>query len=283
MGGLTNFDWNKEAFEKLVMDEQLKTLVRSLVQQHSSDQSGGFDDIISGKGKGLIGMFSGPPGSGKTLTAEAVAEITKRPLYSVSAGELGVDPKSVDENLTKILELAHRWNAVLLLDEADVFLQQRDTHDVNRNALVSIFLRQLEYFQGILILTTNRIAHCDPAFASRIHISLNYPDLDAGARETVWRNFLGKAKGAQGEVIVDLSDMEIHELAKVELNGRQVSLVEKTTTFFVQLLTTYIRSRTLLAAPVLLRRRRVRRSPSRGSRLFSGFFVLAPRLQKSRL
>ncbi|KAK7702860.1 hypothetical protein SLS64_009471 [Diaporthe eres] len=225
MGGLTNFDWNKEAFEKLVMDEQLKTLVRSLVQQHSSDQSGGFDDIISGKGKGLIGMFSGPPGSGKTLTAEAVAEITQRPLYSVSAGELGVDPKSVDENLTKILELAHRWNAVLLLDEADVFLQQRDTHDVNRNALVSIFLRQLEYFQGILILTTNRIAHCDPAFASRIHISLNYPDLDAGARETVWRNFLGKAKGAQGDVVVDLSDPEIRDLAKVELNGRQIKNV----------------------------------------------------------
>lgn len=223
MGHLTDFEWNYEAFEKLVMDEQVKTLVRSLVQQHSSDQSGGFDDIISGKGKGLIGMFSGPPGSGKTLTAEAVAEITRRPLYSVSAGELGVDPKSVDENLTKILELAHRWNAVLLLDEADVFLQQRDAHDVNRNALVSIFLRQLEYFEGILILTTNRIAQCDPAFASRIHISLNYPDLDALARETIWRNFLGKARGANEDVIVDLTDVQIRDLAKFELNGRQVS------------------------------------------------------------
>lgn len=225
MGHLMEFEWNDEAFEKLVMDEQVKMLVRSLVQQHSSDQSDTFDDIVSGKGKGLIGMFSGPPGSGKTLTAEAVAEITRRPLYSVSAGELGVDPESVDDNLTKILELSHRWNSVLLLDEADVFLQQRDTHDVNRNALVSIFLRQLEYFEGILILTTNRIAHCDPAFASRIHISLNYPELDVRARETVWRNFLGKAKGTKGDVVVDLTDGEIQDLAHVELNGRQVSLM----------------------------------------------------------
>lgn len=226
MGQLTDFEWNNEAFEKLVMNEQAKTLVRSLVQQHSSDQSSGFDDIISGKGKGLIGMFSGPPGSGKTLTAEAVAEITRRPLYSVSAGELGVDPKSVDENLTMILELSHRWNAVLLLDEADVFLQQRDMRDVNRNALVSIFLRQLEYFQGILILTTNRIANCDPAFASRIHISLDYPELDPRARETVWRNFLGKAKGAQEDVVVDVTEEELRNLARVELNGRQVSVIE---------------------------------------------------------
>lgn len=74
--------------------------------------------------------------------------------------------EKVDKQLTLILELSHRWSAVLLLDEADVFLQERDTKDVARNALVSIFLRQLEYFQGILILTTNRIGDCDPAFES---------------------------------------------------------------------------------------------------------------------
>ncbi|KAI3395886.1 hypothetical protein diail_671 [Diaporthe ilicicola] len=222
--GLTEFAWNDQAFEKLVMHDQSKVLVHSLVRQHSSEQGDSFDDIVSGKGKGLIGMFSacGPPGSGKTLTAEAVAEITRRPLYCVSAGELGVDPKSVDENLKNILELAHLWNAVLLLDEADVFLQTRNTNDVNRNALVSIFLRQLEYFEGILILTTNRITDCDPAFASRIHISLSYPELDEKARETVWRNFLAKATGPQEDMVVDLTSRELRDLAKVELNGRQI-------------------------------------------------------------
>ena len=122
--------------------------------------------MVQGKGRGLIGLLSGRPGCGKPLTAEAVAEVTKRPLYAVSAGELGTEVSKVDAQLTLILELSHRWSAVLLLDEADVFLQERDSKDVARNALVSIFLRQLEYFQGILILTTNRLGDCDPAFES---------------------------------------------------------------------------------------------------------------------
>jgi hypothetical protein len=87
-------------------------------------------------------------------------------LYAVSAGELGTTPEQVDKRLTNILQLSETWNAVLLLDEADVFLQQRGVGDVNRNALVSIFLRQLEYFQGVLVLTTNMVQQIDPAFES---------------------------------------------------------------------------------------------------------------------
>ena len=158
--------WSDEPFHSLVVGAKQKTLIHSLVKQHSSKGTG-YDDVIQGKGLGLIGLLSGRPGCGKTLTAEAVAEVTKRPLYAVSAGELGTDVEKVDKQLTLILELSHRWSAVLLLDEADVFLQERDTKDVARNALVSIFLRQLEYFQGILILTTNRIGDCDPAFESK--------------------------------------------------------------------------------------------------------------------
>ena len=158
--------WSDEPFHSLVIGAKQKTLIHSLVKQHSSKGTG-YDDVIQGKGLGLIGLLSGRPGCGKTLTAEAVAEVTKRPLYAVSAGELGTDVEKVDKQLTLILELSHRWSAVLLLDEADVFLQERDTKDVARNALVSIFLRQLEYFQGILILTTNRIGDCDPAFESK--------------------------------------------------------------------------------------------------------------------
>ena len=158
--------WKDEAFRSLVMREKQKTLIRSLVKQHSSKETG-YDDVVQGKGKGLIGLLSGRPGCGKTLTAEAVAEVTTRPLYMMSAGELGTEPDKVDKQLTLVLELSHRWDAVLLLDESDVFLQERDSKDVARNALVSIFLRQLEYFQGILILTTNRIEECDPAFESK--------------------------------------------------------------------------------------------------------------------
>lgn len=157
--------WNDAAFGALVLGSKQKMLIHGLVRQHAS-QAGGFDDIIEGKGQGLIGLLAGTPGCGKTLTAEAVAEITHKPLYAVSAGELGTTPDHVESKLTEVLDLAQLWDAVLLLDEAEVFLQQRNAVDINRNALVSIFLRQLEYYKGIMILTTNMAEQVDRAFES---------------------------------------------------------------------------------------------------------------------
>lgn len=178
MDRCSNIQWGNEAFPSLVLSQPKKDLIYSLVKQHNA-KAKIFDDVVQGKGKGLIGLLSGRPGCGKTLTAEAVSEITRQPLYTVSAGELGTLPRELDEKLTMILELSHTWNAILLLDEADVFLQARDNLDVNRNALVSIFLRQLEYYQGILILTTNRIGSCDPAFESE----WNLPSVDLQFRK----------------------------------------------------------------------------------------------------
>jgi hypothetical protein len=80
--------------------------------------------------------------------AESVAEFTHRPLYAVSSGELGTDASELEERLARILDVATVWKAVLLLDEADVFLEARSLHDVNRNALVSTFLRLLEVSAG---------------------------------------------------------------------------------------------------------------------------------------
>ncbi|KAI8223531.1 ATP-dependent zinc metalloprotease FtsH [Colletotrichum sp. SAR 10_86] len=218
---LSDINWDDQAFKDLVLDTPTKTLVRSMVKQHSS-QDDGFDDIISGKGKGIVCLFSGPPGSGKTLTAEAVAEITKRPLYSVSAGDLGIDPITVDKRLSEILEQSHKWNAVLLIDEADVFLQQREAYDIQRNALVSIFLRQLEYYQGILILTTNRITDFDSAFESRVHISHEYPELDEAARKQIWSMFLRRLKDMYKGATVGVTEEDISWLSKLEVNGRKI-------------------------------------------------------------
>jgi len=209
--------WSDEAFERLVISEKQKTLIHTVIRQHST-QTTQFDDLIIGKGKGVIGLLYGNPGCGKTLTAQAVAETTRRPLYVVSAGELGTMPKEVDERLERILELSHLWNAVLLIDEAEVFLQKRSPTDVARNALVSIFLRQLEYYQGILILTTNMAAQCDPAFESRIHFCIRYPDLDLESRKAIWRTFIEKASNNTG----DIGEGDINRLAEYKLNGRQI-------------------------------------------------------------
>ena len=100
--------------------------------------------------------------------------------------------------------------------------EARQPQDVGRNALVSIFLRLLEYFQGILFLTTNRVETFDPAFQSRIHVALRYGDLTTKAKNSVWRTFLGKVKAIGGGVEVeDFSNDDYERLARRNLNGRQ--------------------------------------------------------------
>lgn len=168
----------------------------------------------------------GPPGTGKTLTAEGIAELLKCPLYMVSAGELGTNPRELEAELNKILDIAHSWGAVLLLDEADVFLEKRTIQDIHRNALVSIFLRLLEYFQGILFLTTNRVETFDDAFQSRIHVALRYGELTSKAKRSVWKMFLDKVRAKEGVDIVNFKESEYDKLARHNLNGRQVSSLD---------------------------------------------------------
>lgn len=128
--------------------------------------------------------------------------------------------------------MASTWNAVLLIDEADIFLEARSLHDLERNSLVSIFLRVLEYYEGILFLTSNRVATFDAAFKSRIHVPLKYGDLSFESRKRIWANFLKKVgKGVEGgeEVLgVDVKEEEIEVLAKAEINGRQIKNVIRT-------------------------------------------------------
>ncbi len=158
---------------------------------------------------------------GKTLTAEAVAEMLGRPVYYVTMGELGTAVENVEARLAQVLDLCAAWQAVVLIDEADVFLERRASGgggDILRNALVCVVLRLIEYFSGILFLTTNRVASFDPALESRVTIALRYDALDAGAREQVWRNLLGNLEDSD----VDLGQLDFGRLAKHELNGRQI-------------------------------------------------------------
>ena len=154
--------WNDKAFDSLVLPDDQKAIVRALVESHTANtDSDTIDDIIAGKGRGLVSVLHGPPGVGKTLTAEGISELLHKPLYCVSSGELGTNPAQLEHELQRILDIAHSWGAVLLIDEADVYMEKRTFADMHRNALVSIFLRLLEYFQGILFLTTNRVETFD--------------------------------------------------------------------------------------------------------------------------
>lgn len=217
VSGLKPIDWAKDAFERLVLDGKTKKRVRALVQ----NSTGSFSDIIGGKGGGCVFLLHGEPGQGKTLTAETVAEDLRRPLYSISVGELGTDPDQLEERLREILDLATVWNAVLLLDEADIFLEARDEKDVLRNAMVGVFLRLLEYHQGVLFLTTNRVRNIDRAFYSRISVAIAFTKADLDKRVKVWTNLLGAAG-------LSVAPADITNLAQADLNGRQIKNVIRT-------------------------------------------------------
>ncbi|KAL6838124.1 P-loop containing nucleoside triphosphate hydrolase protein [Trichoderma camerunense] len=175
---LTIWKAENNAIKDLKIYENHKIMVKSLVKTHfqkqniqkQRPQARLNQDLIRGKGSGLVILLHGVPGVGKTATAEAVAQANKKPLFTITCGDLGFTPKEVETSLRDIFRLAHLWDCVLLLDEADIFLSRREVSDLNRNALVS-------YYSGILFLTTNRVGSLDEAFKSRIHVSLYYPPL----------------------------------------------------------------------------------------------------------
>ncbi|KAK3308297.1 uncharacterized protein B0T15DRAFT_572501 [Chaetomium strumarium] len=167
---------SQTAFDQLVLPKGHREMVQSLIAQHFRDKELASKedmamqdvDIVRGKGKGLILLLHGAPGVGKTTTA----------------GDLGTTASEVEKALETNFALANRWECILLLDGADVFLVARSKEDFNRNE--SLFLRVLEYYAGVLFLTTNRIGDFDEAFTSRIHISLYYPHLDLTSTEAIF-------------------------------------------------------------------------------------------------
>ncbi|CAG8959782.1 hypothetical protein HYFRA_00001689 [Hymenoscyphus fraxineus] len=218
---ISDVTWNKEAFESLVLDSKTKDLIEALISNQLAAEKS--TDLIGGKGNGLILLLHGGPGTGKTLTAESVAEIAEKPLYRVTCGDIGTEPEDVEKYLESVLHLGKTWGCVVLLDEADVFLEQRGLEDLKRNALVSVFLRVLEYYDGILILTSNRVGTFDEAFKSRIQLALHYANLTKYQRIEIWKNFISRLR-TLGEQNIDFHDLKDHveQLAENEMNGRQI-------------------------------------------------------------
>ncbi|KAI1328578.1 P-loop containing nucleoside triphosphate hydrolase protein [Xylariaceae sp. FL0255] len=167
-------------------------MIKALVHRYSTDSAvsqswtAGF---IENKGEGRIFLLHGSPGVSKTYW---IAEYTNRPLLSLTCGDLGNDETEVEKELSKWFTLAERWGAVMLLDEADVYTEKRMTTDLKRNSMVSVFLRCMDYYKGILFLTTNWVGTFDDAFVSRIHAE----------QERIWDNFFKKLRNERVDIYV---------------------------------------------------------------------------------
>ncbi|KAJ6031075.1 ATPase AAA-type core [Penicillium herquei] len=223
---------DKNIIDTLVMKpESNKSLIKAVCEIFGGEHTQAFSsDFVRGKGEGQILLLHGPPGTGKTLTAESVAEYTGRPLLSIAAADLGHEPIKLEENLLQFFRDAKKWNAIVLLDEADVYLETRSSNDLRRNSIVSVFLRALDYFQGILFLTTNRVGSFDEAFMSRIHVQIGYDPLDEESRQKIWDGYFQKLDsnhedGGQ-KIEYSMSAKEYVEVKEdlriLEWNGREI-------------------------------------------------------------
>lgn len=212
VNSLTQYIYDVNLGNKLILPEEHKNLIDILARGLSEDMS----DIIKGKTGGVIVIATGKPGTGKTLTAEVYSEVVQKPLYIVQASQLGIELKDLEEKLIEVLNRATRWGAILLIDEADVYIHERGS-DIRQNAIVGIFLRVLEYYRGILFLTSNRGDVIDDAIMSRKTAHIQYEMPTEENQMKIWRVLADEYR-------VDMTDKLIKEVVETfpNLSGRDI-------------------------------------------------------------
>ncbi|KAF5629626.1 TOB3 (member of AAA-ATPase family) [Fusarium tjaetaba] len=216
---------SEESISNLIIaQDELKT-IQALSNCQNSQTRHWSADFIEGKGSGQIILLQGPPGVGKTYTVEAISEWLRRPLLALTVADIGTVETLVEGELMKWFDLAEAWNAVLLVDEADIFLERRQNRDLARNGLVSAFLRRMEYFKGLLFLTTNRVGQIVDAFVSRVHIAIGYQALDEETRRKVWSGFFRKLvreRAGKVQIAPDAKKWVLDTASETNLNGRDI-------------------------------------------------------------
>lgn len=210
---LKEIEYKKDAFDCLVLEQDKKTIIKSLILNKTKADK--YKDFIETKGNGLVFLLFGPPGTGKSLTAEATCEFLGKPLYNINVGDLGTDPEHMEEIINSVLTYSKRWNAIVVIDEVDIFLEERETNMIARNAMVGIFLKVLEYHDGIIFLTTNRLTSLDGAVKSRINLMLSYKELTHERRLKVWKSLFENWN-------IKLRENTLKKLSEYNLNGREI-------------------------------------------------------------
>ncbi|KAF4812479.1 Fidgetin-like protein 1 [Colletotrichum siamense] len=228
---LTDIVWPGNPFDLLELEAGKKEFIQNLTCRFKTKEvsEGSHQDTGGGQGGNLIVFLTGPPGVGKTLTAEAVAEEAQRPLYRISAGELSFDPSDLEKQLGDIFLLARRWGAIILIDEAGMLMTKRQASTPAQNTAVTKFLLLLHTYDGLIFLTSTS-EDIDIVFYDRIHATIKYVGLDETQRTNIWRRQLQRAIGCpKGHHPKSPWPEEAYRLlGKVETNGRDIRNIVRT-------------------------------------------------------
>ena len=212
--------------DDLVLPEHARAEIERLVAwgRHRDDVAA-LGDLHGkgGKGTGVAALFSGSPGTGKTLAAHVVADSLGMDLFQVDLSAI-VDKYvgETEKNLERIFAEAEQLSCVLFVDEADALFGKRssvgDSRDRYANQEVAYLLQRMETFDGITVLATNLRGNLDPAFARRLQFMVHFPDPDEATRARLWRHHLAQLPSTDPDDPVDVDVLA----ARLEVAGGDI-------------------------------------------------------------
>jgi hypothetical protein len=196
-------------WEDLVLDDRRLRQVREVAvrarQRHRVFGEWGFAPYPS---TGVVALFAGPSGTGKTLAAEVVAADLGVDLYKVDLANLvSKYIGETEKNLSRVFDAAEASRVVLFFDEADALLGRRsavsDAHDRYANIEVAYLLQRLERYDGVAVLATNLASNLDTAFLRRLHVMVEFPVPEAPERRAIWARSIPAATPLADDVDLD--------------------------------------------------------------------------------
>jgi hypothetical protein len=210
-------------FTDLVLPEHVSSSLHQLVSWARHRDVVGAEGVMRGKGRGIAALFTGNPGTGKTLAANVIAEELSIELFQVELSAI-VDKYigETEKNLERVFQAAEALDVVLFFDEADALFGSRsDVHDARdryANQEVAYLLQRIEHFDGITILSTNLRGNLDRAFSRRMNFIVHFPDPDVPTRARLWEHHLAQLSALDPKDPVDVDYLA----ASAELAGGDI-------------------------------------------------------------
>lgn len=213
----------RPGFSDLILPDHVTENLRQLVSWARHRDVVAAEGVLRGRGRGIAALFTGSPGTGKTLAAHVISEELSIDLFQVDLSAI-VDKYigETEKNLERVFQAAEALDVVLFFDEADALFGSRsdvkDARDRYANQEVAYLLQRMEHFDGITILSTNLRGNLDKAFSRRMSFIIHFPDPDAPTRRRLWGHHL-----AQLSLLDDQDPVDVEYLAAVvELAGGDI-------------------------------------------------------------
>lgn len=210
--------WDEKTFGNIAADVEIKEVVQALIPTKLSAAEIGKDWMYK-KSDTFITVLHGGPGAGKPFTTESIAELAQGQIMQVKCSK----PDITAEYLKSTFHDGGRWHALLMFEDAEALLEQRSLDGVPCDTLASDFLREVERFDRLVILTSKSAGDLDELLKSRSRLTVHYEALTQPRRAQVWRNFLSQLDPL-GEKKIDFDGINAHmdELSEQVMGEHQI-------------------------------------------------------------